>query len=690
MTDWQLNTPVVLVIFKRPETTGKVFEAIRQAKPPKLLVIADGPRPDKPGEAEKCAATRAIADRVDWDCQVLKNYSEINLGCRQRVSSGLDWVFNNVEEAIVIEDDCVPHPTFFRFCEELLAKYRHDPRIMAISGDNFQFGRNTTENSYYFSRYFHCWGWATWRRAWQHYDRDLKQWPQVRQTDLLRNILPNLQAVRYWSNIFQQVYEGFNSWDYPWIFTCWNHDGLCINPHKNLVSNIGFGSEASHTKDINSLFSNMTVEEISFPLKHPPVVTRHALADDFTEKIMFSGTLAPQKANSLDSLDLVCQAVAQLNANQNAAALQLLDTAIVSLPEKPGLNYGKAIAQARLGKIPEAVETLKKLLAAIPGHRKAHFLLKELCQSLGKSFKQQAIQAFQANQNHQAFKILIQAKALKEPTIGIDYLRAIFFCRQNQARAAREALHEELRYFPDNSEAQKLLNQIITQYPDIDADHNINDPEYQEIRQLVRPHTMLREGSLYALFCLAKQVCVENIPGDFVECGVAGGGSTLLLALVIKKYSKQPRLLYACDSFEGMPNPTKDDQYMGVPADATGWGTGTCAAAESRINQLCSNLGVGNLVKTVKGYFQNTLPQLQQHLGIISLLHMDGDFYESTKAILANLYDRVNSDGLIQVDDYGDWEGCKKAIQEFENSRNLSFSLNQIDGIAVWFRKPGS
>ena len=155
--EWQLTTPVVFIIFNRPDTTAKVFEAIRQAKPPKLLVIADGARIDKPGEAEKCAAARAIINQVDWQCEVLTNYSNVNLGCRKRVSSGLDWVFEQVEEAIVLEDDCLPHPSFFQYCQELLEKYRDDERIMMISGDNFQFGNETTEYSYYFSRYGHCW-----------------------------------------------------------------------------------------------------------------------------------------------------------------------------------------------------------------------------------------------------------------------------------------------------------------------------------------------------------------------------------------------------------------------------------------------------------------------------------------------------------------------------------------------------
>jgi hypothetical protein len=165
MIQWHVNTPIAFFIFNRPDTTARVFEAIRQAQPSKLLVVADGPRSTRPGEAEKCAATRAIIDQVDWECEVLTNYSDVNLGCRHRVSSGLDWVFEQVEEAIILEDDCLPHPTFFRFCEELLEWYRHDHRIVAISGDNFQNGHQSGEFSYYFSRYVHIWGWATWRRG---------------------------------------------------------------------------------------------------------------------------------------------------------------------------------------------------------------------------------------------------------------------------------------------------------------------------------------------------------------------------------------------------------------------------------------------------------------------------------------------------------------------------------------------
>ncbi|NCS49003.1 MAG: glycosyltransferase family 2 protein [Microcystis aeruginosa BK11-02] len=283
MADFQLTTPVAFLIFNRPDTTARVFEAIRQAKPPKLLVVADGPRPDRPDDVEKCKAARAIIDKVDWDCAVLTNYSDVNLGCKSRVSSGLNWVFDTVEEAIILEDDCLPHPSFFQFCEELLEYYRHDQRIMVISGDNFQFGRKRTDYSYYFSVYTHCWGWATWRRAWHFYDETMKLWPEIRSGRFLEYIFRDYREVKYRYRIFQNTYEDkINSWDYQWCFSCLVQNGLAILPNCNLVSNIGFGADATHTSRAIQSVVNNPVREMSFPLQHPPFITRHFEADRFT------------------------------------------------------------------------------------------------------------------------------------------------------------------------------------------------------------------------------------------------------------------------------------------------------------------------------------------------------------------------------------------------------------------------
>ncbi|BAZ69112.1 hemolytic protein HlpA-like protein [Fischerella sp. NIES-4106] len=290
MFEFSLQTPVAFIIFKRPHTTELVFEAIRQAKPAKLFVIADGPRHDRADEPEKCEATRAIINRVDWDCDVLTNYSDVNLGCAKRVSSGLDWVFNNVEEAIILEDDCVPHPTFFRFCEELLEKYRYDTRISSISGQNVQFGRKRTNYSYYFSIYNHCWGWASWRRAWQYYDLYMKLWPEIKAGGFLNNILMDSRYVEYWSKIFESVYNNPLSitWDYQWTFACWVQSSLGIISNGNLISNIGFGSDSTHfIGNQENPYNNMATEEMKFPLKHPPFTFKDVQADTFTQKTLF-------------------------------------------------------------------------------------------------------------------------------------------------------------------------------------------------------------------------------------------------------------------------------------------------------------------------------------------------------------------------------------------------------------------
>jgi hypothetical protein len=279
-----MKTPVAFIIFNRPDTTARVFEAIRQAKPPLLLVIADGARSSKSGEAEKCVATRAIIDGVDWDCEVRTNYSDVNLGCKRRVSSGIDWVFEQVEEAIILEDDCLPHPSFFDYCDELLDKYRYDTRIMSISGDNFQFGRKRNTDSYYFSQYNHIWGWATWRRAWKHYDVDVQLWNTVRDDGWLNDILNDRSIVKVWQKNFQDVHDGkVDTWDYQWVFACWIQSGLTILPNVNLISNIGFGADATHTKSADNEFANLPVEAISLPLQHPKFVVRNLEADKYFE-----------------------------------------------------------------------------------------------------------------------------------------------------------------------------------------------------------------------------------------------------------------------------------------------------------------------------------------------------------------------------------------------------------------------
>lgn len=283
-----LNTPVGFIIFNRPEVTRRTFEEIAKARPPKLLVIADGPRAARPGESEKCLAARAVIDQVDWDCEVLTNYSDVNLGLKRRISSGIDWVFENVEEAIILEDDCLPHPSFFRFCEDLLEKYRDDPRVMMISGNNFLPGRGEEAQSYFFSRYPHIWGWATWRRAWRHYDVEMKNWPALRDSSMILDALGDAAAAAYWRYTLENVALGYlNTWSYQWMVACWAQNGFSVTPCVNLVSNIGYGAEATNLKKGDEKGENLPIFEMKFPLRHPAYFVRNREADSFIGKHIF-------------------------------------------------------------------------------------------------------------------------------------------------------------------------------------------------------------------------------------------------------------------------------------------------------------------------------------------------------------------------------------------------------------------
>lgn len=275
-----LNTPVAFLMFNRPDTTERVFHEIARAKPRRLLVVADGPRPDRAGEAEMCASARAIIERVDWDCEVLKNYSEVNLGCKKRVSRGLDWVFNTVEEAIVLEDDCLPSPSFFPFCEELLERYRLDSRVMQICGSNFLKGWKRNEYSYYFSNYGPIWGWASWRRAWKFYDVEMKLWPEVKKKNILEDFCVHKAEIDARQSIYDKVFAGeIDTWDYQWGFAKLVNSGLSITPAANLISNIGFGAGATHTTGAADPFAALAAFELGFPLSHPRFILRDRPSD---------------------------------------------------------------------------------------------------------------------------------------------------------------------------------------------------------------------------------------------------------------------------------------------------------------------------------------------------------------------------------------------------------------------------
>jgi hypothetical protein len=271
--DGQLQTPVVLIVFNRPTHTGRVCEVIARVKPQRLLIVADAPRPGKPGEDLLCDEARRIATRIDWPCQLDTNFAAHHMGCRDRVVSGLDWVFGLVEEAIILEDDILPDLSFFRFCEEMLVRYRQDSRVSMVAGFNIVQGDLHTNYSYFFSRLTHVWGWATWRRSWSGYDQHLRSWPEIKASGLLQEIFDRPGEVHFWTAIFDKMHNGTgpDTWDYQWGYTNFISNTVSVVPRVNLIENIGFGPSATHTGNARNT-PDVKRQAIEFPLVHPPCV----------------------------------------------------------------------------------------------------------------------------------------------------------------------------------------------------------------------------------------------------------------------------------------------------------------------------------------------------------------------------------------------------------------------------------
>jgi hypothetical protein len=289
-----VRAPVAMAIYRRPDTTARVFERVRAAQPSELLVFANAPRPGDEEEARLCAESRAvITDGIDWDCRLRTRFNDEHLGLREQIAGGLDWVFAQVETAIVLEDDCLPEPSFFAYCDELLERYADDERVFAISGDDFRWRKTPPQHSYEFSRYPLIWGWATWRRAWRHYDADLRAWPSLRASGWLEEFLGDSYAAKYWAHQFDRVEAGLEAWDYVWVLSCWINGGLTAVPTTNLVSNLGFRGDATHTVDHDGRhpFAAMATEPMPWPLRHPSAVTRDEETDGFLEDVVFSGNL---------------------------------------------------------------------------------------------------------------------------------------------------------------------------------------------------------------------------------------------------------------------------------------------------------------------------------------------------------------------------------------------------------------
>ncbi|MCG3164359.1 MAG: hypothetical protein POELPBGB_00113 [Bacteroidia bacterium] len=255
-----------------------------------LFIAADGSRDEKKGEAEKCKEVRKVAQLVDWPCEVKTLFRDKNLGCKIAVSSAINWFFENVEEGIILEDDCLPNQSFFKFCEELLERYRENEKIVCINGSNFQFGNKRGNASYYFSIYSNIWGWASWRRVWKNYDVNMNKLDDFKRSGKINKFMKHNKEREYWIKKFDAVKSGeINTWDYQLFFAFLIMDGVSVSPNSNMISNIGFGDQATHTNE-ESKISNIPLQKIS-KIKHPQKIRINYQADKYMFENIYGSPL---------------------------------------------------------------------------------------------------------------------------------------------------------------------------------------------------------------------------------------------------------------------------------------------------------------------------------------------------------------------------------------------------------------
>jgi len=275
-----MKTPILFLIFKRPDTTRRVFEMIKKVKPEELFIAADGPRKNKPGEEKKCMDTRRIVKEINWKCEVKRLYRSENLGCERAVESAISWFFKYVDAGIILEDDCLPSKSFFSFCETMLEKYKNNPDVVQIAGTSYVPLDLRKIKGYFFSKYLDIWGWATWKRAWKYYDGSMEEWPYVKKEKDFNSLFTSVWEKLYWHIIFDATYNGkTNSWGYKWLYSVWLRKGKSIAPTINLVKNIGIGGDLTHV----STNKKRLIMETDFELDDPSKLK--LLGNSFSKKV---------------------------------------------------------------------------------------------------------------------------------------------------------------------------------------------------------------------------------------------------------------------------------------------------------------------------------------------------------------------------------------------------------------------
>jgi len=295
-----LQTPLLFLIFNRPAVTEETFAKIRKQQPRYLYIASDGPRENNPSDTDLNNECKQIVSNIDWDCEVKTLFQTKNLGCGLAPATAITWFFNQVDEGIILEDDCLPNDSFFKFCENLLSRYRGNLNIMMICGTSYQ-PKPLNTSTYYFSKYPHVWGWATWKRAWADYNFKLDGESDHTRAAVINKTFSSRNERTLWENNLKMILGGLDAWDYQLMYWMWKNDRICIVPWRNMIANIGFGSDATHTYDASSKQSKMTQYKIE-TIKHPRSVVIHKRADNYERKNILVNPIANHYFNRLKQI----------------------------------------------------------------------------------------------------------------------------------------------------------------------------------------------------------------------------------------------------------------------------------------------------------------------------------------------------------------------------------------------------
>lgn len=287
-----MSRPVLLIHFNRPETTRRQLEALRAVAPERIWLLCDGPRPDVVGDAERVAEVRTLLNNIPWKCETKKLYRDQNFGCFKNISEGISWFLSDCNAGVILEDDILPDPSFFEFCDVLLDRYQDASEVYAISGQHGVPEPLQVEDDYGFTNYFDCWGWATWKRAWDHFDPEMTAWRDRSTWRAIKHrVLKKYRAQLYWDIMFRLVDRGRrDSWAYRYLLTIWKHEGCTLVPRLNLTSNVGFNHDATQTAHLRG--REYPIHRQSFPLNHPEAVAVNPVIDRYYEDVLCSKSLA--------------------------------------------------------------------------------------------------------------------------------------------------------------------------------------------------------------------------------------------------------------------------------------------------------------------------------------------------------------------------------------------------------------